>query len=216
MTPRKNDIQPKDVSAEARSMIDAGFASRRSVFKIQTALREKLGEKVSRKQIEELKAASKNRVNKNLLFKKTGADLVSEFLEKAKDGEDVSHLQSVLEHAVYIDCLNRYSTDTEAFSDWDLKDVIKVANDYKKLRTKGEQGERFSGALAAKLFDLVRSTFLSDVGLERVFEEKKESFLKEIEHLVADESFRSELDDLETMQALYEKHVKKSAGGSVA
>jgi hypothetical protein len=216
MAARGKSLTPQEVSSDAHSMIDAGFASRKSVFEIQRSLSEKLGEKVTRKRIEELKDARKKKVNKKLLFKKTGAELVKEFLEKVKEGEDVSHLQSVMEHAVYIDCLNRYSTDTEAFKDWSLKDVIKVANDYKKMQAKGEQGEKLSGALAAKLFDLVRSVFLRDAELKRVFEKKEKSFLQKLERHVADDSMGSELEDMDAMQALYEKHVKKTAGSSNA
>lgn len=213
MALREKSSSLQDISSEALEMIDAGFASRKSVFMIQGRLREKLGEKIPRKRIEELKDARRKRVNKKLLFKNTGAKLVGEFLEKAIEGEDVSHLQSVLEHAVYIDCLNRYSTETDAFSDWELKDVIKVANDYKKMRVKGGPGEKISGALAAKLFDLVRTVFLRDKDLEKVFEQKGKSFLKKLERLVEDDSLRGELEDIEAMQALYEKHLKKTAGG---
>lgn len=207
---------PQEVSSEAHSMIESGLASRKSIFKIQRSLREELGERVPRKIISKLKDARKKRLDEKHLFKKTGAKLVGEFLEKAREGEDVSHLQSVLEHAVYIDCLNRYSTDTEAFNDWSLKDVIKVSNDYKKMRSKGEQGEKLSGVLAAKLFDLVRSIFLGDAKLEKIFKQKNGNFKKEIENLVAGESFGSELEELEAMQSLYEKHVKKNSGGSDA
>ncbi|MDH5543005.1 MAG: hypothetical protein OEY64_08595 [Nitrospinota bacterium] len=201
-----------EISPEAKEIISRGIEDGKNAIQIQNSIRKSLNRTIPQKQITEYMQGKGEKVSRNLLFKNSGAQIVREFLEKIKVGEDVSHIQAVLEHAVYVDCLNRYSIEEDAFGDWDIKDVIKVTNDYKKMRLKSTTGEKLSGALAAKIIQLVRMELANDASLKKAYAKCEKSLIQKFEKLVAEEGLKDDLAELEQMQALYEQFQNNKAG----
>ncbi|MFQ5432928.1 MAG: hypothetical protein ACE5EN_10530, partial [Nitrospinota bacterium] len=80
------------LSPEAEALISDGMRAGHTVHKIQRDLRNKLGEKISLKTLSQKKDSHDRQVGTKKLFKKKGADIVRKFLEKAKEGGDVSDL----------------------------------------------------------------------------------------------------------------------------
>jgi len=206
---KKSKVTAIEFSREATEIITRGIEGGKSKQQIQKLIKDELGEKLTQKQIDEFMKGKKQKVSRSLLFKNSGAHIVREFLEKIKEGEDVSHIQAVLEHAVYVDCLNRYSVEEDAFSDWDIKDVIKVTNDYKKMRLKSSAGEKLSGALAAQLIHLIRGEFTRNSTLKKAYQVSEAALFGKLEKLVVEDSLKDELAELDYMQNLYEEFQKE-------
>jgi len=205
------------LSPEAVSLIMTLLKDESSAYKIQYQLRNQLKEKVSRKIIDSFKAENfeekkdapiKHSAKTKKVFKHTGSTIINEFLERAKEGEDVSSIQAVLEHAVYVDSLRRYVAQDEGLESLDIKDVIKITNDYRRLQINSAKAsinqndnEKLSATLAVKLIELVESIFSCNKKLLEEFKNARPSLIKKIKMLVS----QDDIPEIEILQKLNEK-----------
>jgi len=86
-------------------------------------------------------------------FKKEGARLIREFLERAKSGSDVDDISALLELAIYRDLLRRYAEDERSLSNIPMDELLKLDLSYRRVRLAGKKAE-FSSKDAASLKNL--------------------------------------------------------------
>lgn len=212
------------MSPAAQALIAEGVRAGHTTYKIQRKLRVELKEKISLKTLAQKKENFERQVGTKKLFKKKGADMVRNFLEKAKDGGDVSDLQAVLEQAVYFDCLRRYAADEDNFlMDVNTKELLKITHDYQKARLRqlvspktlngGKYG--FSPVHAIELLSIVEETFADLPELKKVFASRREAVMEKIKPLFNKDDFEAASEDFRAMQKIREKYelaMKKSDG----
>ncbi len=213
-TKRKKELR---LSKTVIEIIKKGLVNGKTGRQIQGQIRRELKEKVTLKVIESFKRAKPIPSDAKRIFpyKQSGAEIVGEFLKGAKEGQDVSHLQAALEHAVYVDSLRRYAMQEEGLESLDIKDVIKITNDYRKLNisslraVKGEpSSEKLSSALALKLIELVENELSTSETLALEFKSKKQSIVKKFKGLIDEK----ELPEIEFMQELHKKYLMEKEG----
>jgi len=209
------------VSPEAEILIADSLRAGLSPRQIQRRLREELEEKITLKTISQKKENHDKQIGTKKHFKKKGADIVRKFLEKAKEGDDVSDLQAVLEQAVYFDCLRRYAADEDNFlQDVNAKDLLKITHDYQKARLRQlatvSNGSRFSFSPvhAIELLGIVEESFSDDPELKKAFAARKDKVMKKIKPLFNAEDFEAAGDDYEAMQKIRQKYELSKQTGS--
>ncbi len=217
MTGKNSAASPP--SAKAVGIIRAGFRAKKTDCQIQRQVRIKSGESVKRKVIANMRHSgteiSPQAVNAKRVLKKTGADIVREFLEGVREGEDVSTLQAVLEHAVYIDCLRRYASRKNGVARLDVKDIIKITNDYRKLHISSVRAgvadsarEKVSARFVMELLDIVEAGLKDTPSLAAHFRNRKPALVGRLKSLLD----REEEPEIELLQKLNEKHPARGKG----
>jgi len=206
-------------SPRAVKIIRAGFRAKKNDFQIQRQVRIEIGESVKRTAIAGLrhggKEISPQAVNAKRFLKKTGADIVREFLEGIREGEDVSTLQAVLEHAVYIDCLRRYASRKNGVALLDVKEIIKITNDYRKLHISsaragvaGSARGKVSARFVMELLEIVEAGLADSPSLTAHFRDRKPALIDRLKSLLG----RDEEPEIELLQKLNEKNPARGKG----
>ena len=215
-------VNNETVSPEAEVLIADGLRAGRTPRQIQTLIRKKLEEKVTLKTISQKRENHQSRIDTKKLFKKKGADIVRKFLEKAKEGGDISDQQAVLEQAVYFDCLRRYAADEDNFlQDVNTKDLLKITHDYQKAKLRQLAGASngakfaFSPVHAIELLGIVEESFSDSPELKEAFASRRDNLMKKIKPLFNAEDFEAASDDYEAMQRIRAKYElsKQKIGG---
>lgn len=214
---------PAAVSPEAEAVIAEGLRAAHTPHKIQRRVRKDFGEKITLKAIALKKENHEREIGTKKQFKKKGADIVRRFLEKAKEGGDVSDLQAVLEQAVYFDCLRRYAADEDGFlKNVNSKDLLKITHDYQKARLQklGAKPDSknsklpFSPAHAIQLLGIVEESLSDSPDLKAAFAGRREGLMKKIKPMFNREEFEAAAEDCETMQRIREKYELSKPGKS--
>lgn len=120
------------ISAEQKALIEKGLASglsfdaiRREVLEIGSVSGDDLRDEVDRiGQIVELRRQ----------FKKEGARLMREFVNRVKSGSDVDDMAAMLELAIYRDLLRRYTEDDKALERISMEQLLKLDIRYRMAR----------------------------------------------------------------------------------
>ena len=213
MTSAVKQNSPPSPAAEA--IISDGVRAGHTIHKIQRKLREELKEKISLKTLAQKKEGHDKQIGTKKLFKKKGADIVRKFLDRAKEGGDVSDLQAVLEQAVYFDCLRRYASDEDNFlQEVNTKELLKITHDYQKARLrqlvspKALNGGKFafSPVHAIELLSVVEETLSDLPELKRAFASRRESVMEKIKPLFNKDDFEAASEDFRAMQKIREKY----------
>jgi len=213
----------RTVSPEAEVLIADGLRAGHTPRTIQTRIRKKLEEKITLKTISQKKENHDRQVGTKKLFKQKGADIVRKFLEKAKEGGDVSDLQAALEQAVYRDCLRRYAAEEDNFlQDVNTKELLKITHDYQKARLRAASANSSNGARftfspvhAIELLGIVEESLSDSPELKTAFASRRETLMKKIKPLFNREDFEAASDDYDAMQKIREKYElsKQKHGG---
>ena len=67
-------------------------------------------------------------------FKKEGARLMREFVDRLKSGSDVEDMSAMLELAIYRDLLRRYAEDDKALDRISIEQLLKLDIHYRRVR----------------------------------------------------------------------------------
>ena len=202
------------LSPAGEALVAEGVQAGHTIHKIQRKLRVELKEKISLKTLAQKKENHQRKIGTKKLFKKKGADMVRNFLEKAKEGGDVSDLQAVLEQAVYFDCLRRYAADEDNFlQDVNTKELLKITHDYQKARLRQASASSSNGAKSAfspvhaiELLGIVEESLADIPELKSAFLKRRESVMEKIKPLFNPEEFKAASEDYEALQKIREKY----------
>lgn len=197
----------KALSPVAARMIGDGLRKIATPAEIQAEVNTVLGEAVPLNVIAARKENRDETVQTKLFFKRKGADFVRDFLDKARGGEDVSELETVLTHAVYLDLLRRYATEAGLLDNIEPKELLKLANEYRKtrissLRAGEAQGKRMTARAGLELLDVIASGLVPGSALAVAFEGRKEALMEKIKTWFDAEEYESAKEDFDAMQEL--------------
>lgn len=212
MTPNKNNGHCK-LSPDAEKIISGGLRCGDSAKKIQNRIKKELDEKVAQKTINNLKTVYDRSLRTKRFFKKKGADIVREFLEKAKGGTDVSDLQAVVTQAVYTDLFRRYESEDDALKGIGMKDLLMLTRDYQKLNLACKRAMEITNSKtgttalqSVQLLDLMESAFDDDPALKKAVAERRPAIMEKFKSLFGSEEFHSAMEDYESLQQVKEKY----------
>ncbi len=204
------------ISPKAQEMITDCLRRNMTPRQVQTKLRKSFGLRITQDEITMRRERYEKVSNTKLFFKRKGADIVQEFLEKARGGIDVSDLETVLTNAVYLDLLRRYAIESDEIN---FKDLLKLTSDFRKTRIASlKAGVKTEKILDAKnafgLLSAFGQTLQGDEGLKGAFEKHKEQLLETMKTFFTEEEFDSARDDSETMQKLAESYERQKRANS--
>jgi len=171
---------------------------------VQMRLNKSFGVRLSQDDIAVRKAHYEKITQTKLFCKRKGADIVRDFLEKARDGADVSDLETVLTNAVYLDLLRRYALESD---DITFRDLLKLTSDFRKARVAAmKTGAKPEKALTAQnameLIQAFEQALQDDESLKGAFEKQKECLLEMTKAFFETKEFDAAREDYETMQRL--------------
>lgn len=217
----RNSQPARAPSAAAMKIARHGFRNGFTYDKIQRAIKKELGENVPPKKLHEKYVEYAANLEAKRHFKRKGADMVADFLAQAKGGEDVTELQSVLSHAVYLDLLRRYAdADDHGLEELPVKEWLKLAGDFQKIRlaslkagVKGHKG--LTAPRALELIDTIIAELNPPGGPVQPCERARESLRAHVANLYEEKEFTAAAADHELMQHIMENYERcqQSAGG---
>ncbi|GMT42513.1 MAG: hypothetical protein IEMM0002_0924 [bacterium] len=209
------------ISPQAAAIIAEGITNKQTAHKIQRRIRKHLDEKVTLREILRSSDEYRQKIDTKKVFKKKGADIVRKFLKGIKKGTDVSDLQTVLEQAVYFDCLRRYADEEDTFlQKINPKDLLKITSDYQKLRLQrlGEKSngkkQSFSADTALKILDVIEKSLSNKPELQKDFAQSKPELIEKIKPLFNRDELEAAKEDYKTMQRIRERYELSKLVGS--
>lgn len=213
---RRND-PPRELSAPAERVIADGLRRDENDTKIQREIRRRLGESVTRDEIAYRRDVYRRTVEAKQYLKRKGADLVSEFLEKAMGGGDISELQTVLSNAVYLDMLRRYAAEEEPLDGIGMKDLLKLTNDYERIRlasrrADGKGAKGLPVARALEFVELIGAAVSADPAAEKAAGPLREKLAEAVRSCYGAEEIEEARAEQELLQEITEKFER---GGGV-
>ncbi len=209
-------------SAAAMKIARQGFRDGLNYDRIQRDIKKALGENVPPKKLHEKYVEYEMKLEAKRHFKRKGADMVAAFLERAKGGEDVSELQSVLSHAAYLDLLRRYAdAEDGGLDELPLKEWLKLAGDFQNIRlaslkagVKGHKG--LTAPRALELIDTIIAELSPPGETTRLYEQARETLRAHVAELYDEKEYAAAMADHELMQHImenYERHQQSAVGG---
>ena len=220
---KRTKYVPLAPSAAAMKIARHGFRNGLAYDRIQRDIKKALGENVPPKKMREKHQEYEMNLEAKRHFKRKGADMVDAFLARAKGGEDVSELQSVLSHAAYLDLLRRYSDAEEhGLDELPIKEWLKLAGDFQKIRlaslkagVKGHKG--LTAPLALELIETIIAELSPSDPPPRSYERAREKLRARVAALYEEKEFAGALADHDLMQHImenYERHQQSPGGDS--
>ncbi|MBI5816684.1 MAG: hypothetical protein HZB29_13865 [Nitrospinae bacterium] len=143
-----NDVVSPSLSDEQKDAVERAFAAGSPKAEI---LREALALGPAREEdvadeIEKMEAAAQLKRH----FKKEGARIIRDFLDRAKAGSDVDDIAALLELAIYRDLLRRCAEDEKSLGRISMEQLLKFDIHYRRVRIATKKVDESSPATAAK------------------------------------------------------------------
>lgn len=209
----------KPLNASAERVLAEGLRRGDADNRIQRDVRLRTGARVKLDEIKHRREKNRRLVETKQYLKRKGADLVAEFLEKARGGGDPSDLQTVLTNAVYLDLLRRYAAEEEPLDGIGMKELLKLSNDYWKMRiaSRGAAGAGGAGLPASRALELVEEiggAMAAEPALKKAFEPMREKLADAVRLCYGAEEYESARVDQAKLQELAEKYEEAEGGAA--